>query len=527
MDFVERSGRRKIFTDETEITRENVIKVLQKALPTHEANRSEIKYLLDFDKGVQPLIREKTIRPEIDIKSIANIANEITEFKLGYVWGNPVAMVQKSDAHPKGSDKTSDNDAIASLNEMYYAEEKDSKDSELGRYVEICGVGYQMIDIKRDRQDDDSPFDLVTLNPMYTFVVYSSDVYHRPMLGVTYIQLENYQRVYTCVSKDAVYIINEQYEIVNGEPVPDKKPSYFHRERSGESNPIGDVYIIEFNRSADRTGCFERQIDEMNALNVLESDFVNDVAQNTQAIWWGNDIELEKDESTGEPKGIQGGQWVITKTFGDGHKPDIKALTLQYDYTGVLANITSKHDAILERAYVPNQSDPGGGSTASAMSMSSGWSAAEQSACKESLILKRSFQRRNRLAIKATNYSVVDSPLKDLSANDIEVKFLRQKTFNLSEKVNSLATMIQNHINPKDALETVDLFSNLSEVIEDSVPQIEEYQKSLISKNSASSNSDSSGADVSKRDPNPDIKRNQSDLSDQTDNSPILGNKTE
>ena len=514
------NGRERIYTDADAITKDNVIQILRDSLTKHEINRGEMKFLLDYDKGDQPLVRKKTIRPEIDIKSISNIANEITEFKLGYVWGNPVALVQRSDKSGTVSDENSVNDGISMLNDYFYSEEKDSKDAELARYVEICGVGYQMIDIKRDKQDGDSPFDLITLNPLYTFVVYSSRVSHKPMMGVTYIVKKNFDRVYTCITDDAVYIINSAYKIVNGVPVTEKAPKYTYAERSGESNPIGEVYIIEFNRSTDRTGCFERQIDEMDALNVLESDFVNDVAQNTQSLWWGNDIELETD-TDGNVKGVQGGSWILTRTSGNGNKPDIKNLTLVYDYAGVLSNINSKHDAILERAYVPNQSDPGGGSTASAMSMSSGWSAAEQSACKESLVLKRSFQRRNRLAIKATNK--IDDSLSSITANDIEVKFLRQKTFNLSEKVNSLATMIQNQVNPRVAMETVDLFSNLSEAIKDSVPQIEKYQAALIESKKTGSKSDTSARNNSV---NPDVKRNQSDLSDQVGNSPILSGTT-
>ena len=518
---MELKGRRRIFTDATEITRENVITELQTALTTHEANRAEIAYLLNFDKGEQPLVREKTVRSDIDIKSIANIANEITEFKLGYFWGNPVAMVQKSDKLPKGSDKNTDNSGISVLNDMYYAEQKDSKDIELARYVEICGVGYQMIDIKRNPQDGDAPFDLITLNPLYTFVVYSSDVYHRPMMGVTYVIREDYTKMFTVITDDAVYIIDSAYKIKNGKQSK-KQFDYFEASRSGEANPLGEVYIVEYNRSYDRTGCFERQIDELNAYNVLKSDFVNDVAQNTQAIWWGNDIELIKDETTGEVKGVQGGQWILTKTFGDGHKCDIKPLTLQYDYTGVLNNISASHDEILERAFTPRQSDPGGGSTGSAMSMSSGWSAAESVACKEALVLKKSFQHRNSLALKAIRKSPMveqDSPVLTLASNDIEIRFVRQKTYDLATKVNALATMIQNQINPRVAMSTVDLFSNLAEAVDDSEANIEKYQNSLIK-------SDSGATEKTQTDTtNPDSNRTMQDMSDQTDNSPILKNQ--
>lgn len=505
---MELKGRRRIYTDVENITTENVVAVLTDALIKHEANRQEIQYLLDFEKGVQPLVREKTVRPEINIKSIANLANEITEFKLGYFWGNPVALVQKSDKLPKGSDKNIDNSAITELNDMFFSEMKDSKDQELARYVEVCGVGYQMIDIKRKYEEGGSVFDLLTLNPLYTFVVYSSDVYHRPILGVTYAKREDGTRLFTCVSDETVFIINEQKRIINGQP-EDGKFDYLFGNRSGEPNPIGEVYIVEFERSFDRTGCFERQVDELNALNILESDLVNDVAQNTQAIWWGNDIELEEDEN-GNVKGVKGGQWLLTRTTGNNsNKPDIRALVLQYDYAGVLQNIQTKHDYILERAFVPKQSDPGGGSTTGAMSLSSGWSAAESVACKEALVLKKSFQTRNRLALKAIRKSPdikSDSEVLKLSANDIDIRFIRNKTFNISEKVNSLATMLNCMVDPKAAVATIDLFGNLAEVVDDSAENMRKYQENLLKNNSEMK----------------PAERLSSDLSDQTENSPIL-----
>lgn len=48
------SGRRIIKTSVTEITDENVVDVLRKALATHELNRSEIDYLWKYYRGDQP-----------------------------------------------------------------------------------------------------------------------------------------------------------------------------------------------------------------------------------------------------------------------------------------------------------------------------------------------------------------------------------------------------------------------------------------------------------------------------------------
>jgi len=484
-------GRKKIFTDYEKVDKDNVIQILRDAIPAHEMNRSEMYFLLNYEKGEEPLVREKTARSDIDIHAILNLANYITEFKLGYVWSNPISIVQKSDKLPKNSDSAKDNDAVALLNDYYFSEEKDSKDQELARFVEICGIGYQMIDIKRDYEEGLSPFDLINLSPLYTFIVYSSDIRHDPVLGVTYtVDRLGQKKQYTCVAKDAVYIINSQYEVdergkvkldKNGEPIIVYD---FAGRNAVEANPIGDIYIGECDRSFDRTGCFERLIDDLDALNVMASDLSNDISQTTQTIWLCNDIEFEKDE-VGNPIAPVSGQWVLTKSNANSNqKPDVHPVTVQYDYNGVLQNIESKHDLILERAFVPRQSDPGGGSTGTAMSMSSGWAAAEAAACKESLVLKKFFQWRNRIAIKAVQKAaqVGNTDIDNLSPNDVDIRFIRQKTFDMATKVNSLATMLNCMVDPKTAMATVDLFSNLAEAIDDSIDNMKKYQENQLGK---------------------------------------------
>ena len=72
------NGRRIITSGVHEITRDNVIDVLQKTICEHELNRSEIDYLYRYYKGDQPVrYREKTVRPEICNKIVENRANEI------------------------------------------------------------------------------------------------------------------------------------------------------------------------------------------------------------------------------------------------------------------------------------------------------------------------------------------------------------------------------------------------------------------------------------------------------------------
>ena len=94
---------------------------------------------------------------------------------------------------------------------------------------------------------------------------------------------------------------------------------------------------------------------------------------------------------------------------------------------------------------------------------------------------------------------------------------IRQKTFDMSTKINSLATMVQNMVHPRIAMEAIDFFPNLAEAVEDSVPMMLEYQRTLLESKKAGK----STKNKDDQDPNPDAKRIMQDSSDQVTNSPI------
>ena len=176
-------GRRRIYTDASEITEENVIPVLQSALIIHEQNRQEIIYLTRYEKGIQPLKRKKVIRDDINVVVADNIANQVVEFKTGYEWGNPITFVQKNDKRTEeGSVSAADDTAITLLNSYNDMEVSFAKDQKLARSVLITGLGFQMVDIRRDYVEGECPFELNTLDPAYTFIVYRNDLRETKMM---------------------------------------------------------------------------------------------------------------------------------------------------------------------------------------------------------------------------------------------------------------------------------------------------------------------------------------------------------
>lgn len=193
-------GRRQIFCDKSVIDKSNILEVLGEAFAIHEQNRAEMLYLFEYVKGRQPILdREKKIRSEINEKVVDNMASEILEFKLGYEFGSPISYVQRARKDIKSrnalfsfikklftSEESKKEDLrVAALNEMMVEECKAAKDLMLAKDVKTCGVGYRLILPKRMKTGV-SVFDILVLNPMNTFVVYSNDAYREPILGVTY-----------------------------------------------------------------------------------------------------------------------------------------------------------------------------------------------------------------------------------------------------------------------------------------------------------------------------------------------------
>ncbi|MCI8338145.1 MAG: phage portal protein [Lachnospiraceae bacterium] len=523
-ETMELSGRKRIYTDETVIDETNILSVLNDALITHMENSNEIAYLLKYEKGYQPLKREKVIRPEIDVKVTDNVANEVTEFKLGYNWGNPIIYVQHGNNDLSGNDSGRDDNAVSMLSEMFREEGKASLDQELARYIEICGVGYRFIRIKRE-YDGGSVFQMAILNPMFAFVVYSNDAFRVPMMACTFRITKSGVRYYTCYTRDAVYEIRDGVTIINGvEKVDEKGKKVITNGKGGEANPLGIIPIVEYNRSHDRTGCFERQISDMDNLNILVSDFTNDVAQTTQAVWWANDIELPKDED-GKTKKVKAGQWILSKTTGAGNKPQIQALAFVYDYQGILDDIKYRRDVILQKCDVPLRSEPGGGSTGTAMSMSSGWSDADCSANKESQIIEASEIQTLRVVKKIIDLSSdipEDSPLKKLRISDIDIKFVRNKNYDMATKANTFATYVSHGVYGRHAMQLSDMGGDIEQIWLDSKEGVEKYQESIYEKQKADSGDvgkvpyDMTASEEDKS------GRLQQDESDQSENSPIL-----
>lgn len=503
-------GRQKIYTDAKEVNSDNIIKVLRKAYNAHLANAADIQCLFEFEAGLQPLKREKKVRKDIDIRIHDNVAHQIVEFNKGYFWSSPKMLVQRGSDEAHGTDADRDSEGISAMNEMLKnALNMPREDLQLGDFVEKCGIGHRLIDVKTADEfkadelywTDDGVYtgalaNVYTLDSRYAFCVYHNGVGRKKVLGVTFVRSGGKLK-FTCFTDKKRYEI-EGWDVKNE-----------------QVNPLGAIPIVEFERASDRMGSFERNMDEIDGLNIMISDFTNDVSQRTQELWWGNNVDFPTDEKTGEEKKPQSGDWVLTYS-GEGRTANIQPLSSSFNGDSTITAIREQRNRILQEANVPiRYENSGGGSTGVAMDTSTGWSDAEIAAMQKQQMVDKGKREELNLIIRAirlvpTDILPADAPIRKIHSTDVEYKYPRRNEVDLSTQANCFATLVSHGVHPHHALQIFKGFYDTEQVYIDSKPYFEAYLKSIFN-----SGEDTEG-------------RTMQDLSDQAKNSPLIdGMKTE
>lgn len=442
-------GRKKIFTDVTDITRDNVLEVLRKALITHWSNKADMEYLYAYYKGRQPILnRQKEVRPEIQNNVVENRANEIVSFKVGYLMGEPIQYVSRSDDKMVA-------DKITTLNGYCLSEDKAAKDKELADWFHICGTAYRMVlpDSVFERESDEAPFEIYTLDPRFAFVVYANSIGEPPVMGVKYIQRSDGAVIYSIYTKDRYFEVENQSMIV--------------RE---EAQSLG-IPIIEYPANNARLGAFEIVLPLLDAINTVDSNRLDGVEQFVQALMLFHNVDISGDDfSKLRDEGA-----IKFKDIDPQFKAEIKYLTSELNQSQTQTLVDHLYNTVLTICGMPNRN--GGTSTSdtgSAVIMRDGWSAAEARAKDSELMFKLSEKEFLKLVLR------ICSDLSDLELrlSDVEVRFTRRNYENISQKSTVLTTMLSNpKIAPILAFTHCGMFSDPQLAYRMSMDYAEEQEK--------------------------------------------------
>lgn len=424
-------GRKEIKTSEVEVNAGNVVKILQNAYTKHLVNRDQINFLYDYYRGKQPILdRVKAIRPELCNKIVENRANAIVTFRVGYTVGKPIQYVSSV-----SDDAVSD--AIARLNDMMRWAGKATKDKQLVEWQMICGTGYRMI-LPKDDKKARVPFDVWTADPRNTFVVYMNDIGKTPLCGVYYTVSDNEDVTFHVYTKDTYYRV-EGWQ--SGKIAESRQ------------NLLGRIPIIEYPLNMARLGAFEVVLYLLDALNELDSDNLDSVAQFVQSLLIAVNCEFPDDTTAND---IREAGMVALRSVGE-NKADLKVISESLDQQQTHTLKRNILDAINEIAGIPSQ---GNGNTSDssnngAIILKNGWQGAETRAQDYEQMFREPEQKFLEIACD------IADRLGDLTLDpfDIDIKFTRRNYEDILSKSQTLVSMLSNDkIHPQCAYEACGLF---------------------------------------------------------------------
>lgn len=425
-------GRTRIMSDVTEVNDGNIVDVLEKAMVDHVKNREEIDYLWDYYRGKQPILnRQKKVRPEICNRIVENRANEIVSFKVGYLLGEPIQYISNS-----GGEKIAN--AVSYLNSLMMSEKKAAQDKTIGEWQMIGGTAYRLVLPNVGREDGEAPFEMFSLDPRDTFVVYSNEIGNKPLIGVKYCTDEFGIKTYS------VYSDHKFWKIRDGKILDNR------------GHILGMVPIIEYPANNALQGAFEIVLSLLDAINTLASNRMDGIEQFVQAFikFINCDIDGTQFRELIDLGGIK-----VSST--DGNRADVDIVSKELNQMQTQTLVDYMYQTVLTVCGIPNRN--GGSSTSdtgSAVMLRDGWSLAEARAKDSELMFKCSERNVLKLVLKICRETDgLPEELYDLKQADIKIKFTRRNYEAILSKSQVLVSMLQQEkIHPRLAFEYSGMF---------------------------------------------------------------------
>lgn len=452
------TGRRRILSSPVVLDSGNVARVLDAALVTHAANAAEERYLHGYFLGDQPVLRRrKAVRADINNALVENRAYQLCKDRADSLAGEPITY----SAHGTGDGADDElSDKVQRLNDACIAAEKHSCDLELVQWMCEVGVGYRLV---LPSSSGNAPFAIATLDPRSTFVVYDNGVFHEPLYAATSVV-----DPMTGEETHTVYTPNRRFVVRSGRVVEE------------DANPLGMVPIFEYAANPERMGVFEAVLSIFDAINEVESNRVDGVAQFVQALMVLENVDLGSDDDERRAAFSELMDLGALQISSSSELPaKVYTLNDELNQEQTQTLVDSLYKTALSICGMPF--NVGGSAstsdTGAAVTMRDGWSNSENR-CKETETM---FKRAERGFLRAALSIMRVSEGLDLDPSNVEIKFTRRNYEAIQSKTQVLTTLLgSGKVAPRLAFQYCGMFSDPEDAYDQSMEYVDEQESKAM-----------------------------------------------
>lgn len=400
-------------------------KHLSSAISIHKENVSEIEYLHKHYLGKQDILCKKRYDgSEINNIVVENHTNKQVNFKVGFMYGNPLEYTIINEEKINKDDMTY-------LNSYLIDSNKSSLDIEKAQDLYEFGIAYQRVIPKRTDIEDiktEAPFELVNMPVENTCVVYSNDIPNEKLFALVVSEkiLNNISKIPETIYQ--IFLPNRKIEI----------DSKYTKVLKDIAQPYPYIPIIDFWLNRDRIGIIELGLSMQELINKIDSSQIDDIDENVNAFLIFLNQKFDEKFKKDYPEMKK--QRMLAMNTGDPNKPaDVKFISTKLDQE----NVNEYYERILKAWYdivgVPQASGnvTSGGDTGQARLLGNGWESAQNQGQVDQTYLVK-FERELLKAILWCCKNKVACPVDSINASDVAIKFNINMSNNLLIKAEAL-----------------------------------------------------------------------------------------
>ena len=424
-------GRLDIFSSVDVLTAENVVQEVNSALEFHNTNIISEDYLYWYRRGLQPILnRTKERNAFILSKVTVNHYEEVVSFKNGFLLQAPVTYVSR---------RNGVKDKVDKLNEFVYRSGKYDADNIVADWFHTVGKGVLYIE---ETPDNDIPFRSYALDPRCAFVVYSMRPGNRPVYAVNVVRSGD-DVLIDVYTEDLIYRLKGGYlgENTTGFPIFTTEAVSLIRI---EKNLLGHIPIIEYRYNSVNEAAPECVIGIFDAINDIESNRCDGIAQFIQSIAVAVNCQFDDDVTADKIKKMG---MIVLSSIGE-NKADFKLLTSELNQDQTQTLVDDLYETALRIVCMPSTTK-GGRSTSDtqgAVIFRDGWEQAGAAARNTEDLWNRSDRYYRMIVLDILERRGL---LKRLKPVDFQINWVMNETANVQSKAQSFQTLLAAGLHPE------------------------------------------------------------------------------